>query len=191
MNVIDFNLNFTVICSCTTFVCCIDYETRSSTEIRNILPVQVYNQLRRTNIFQSVKQILEQTASLAFERYSSQKYIDFWNKWKTTAKLRSRNSPLIKHLLKYIKYVSNGHSMQTQIYYQLFKYLFKNDENFKRLIQNIIHQDFVVKHNKLIKQATHDKTIGMKNAILGIVHYTTREQYQRWRYQVCFVDIFV
>lgn len=162
----------------------IDYQSLTSTKITNILPVEVYDQLRRTNIYESIKQILEQTATLAFERYQAPKYIDFWNKWKTDSKVRLRIVRLIKRVIEYIKYLSHGQFTQSQLYYEIFKYIFKNDETFKGLIQKIVHKDFVDTHNKLIKQTRHDKANGIKNAIVGIINYTTREQYQRWRYQV-------
>ena len=51
-------------------------------------------------------------------------------------------------------------------------------------ILNVINVDFAKNHNQLIKHATFDKNVGMKNAILGVINYTTREQYKKWRYQV-------
>ena len=173
---------------------CIDCTSKKLTKIRNILPQQVYNDLRATNIFHEIKREMERIALLALDRYQSlqtyndqvilNKHRDFYDKFKTTAKRRYRTKSMIRLLINYIEYLGDNEHTLHAVCVSLFKHLLKNDETFKNTIVNVIDIDFAKIHNQLIKDATFDKEIGTKNAILGVINYTTREQYKRWRYQV-------
>ena len=98
---------------------------------------------------------------------------------------------LIDSMDEYRQYLNESINGLLDIGILTFHNLIESYENYKNETMQLLNDDFVKKHNELIKNISTDVLIGIPNAIKCVVENTTQNQYRFWRQRVCHTIHFI
>ena len=169
----------------------IDWTRLYQTKIERVLPGHIHNELQTSNNYNLIKAYFESAAYTSYTRYRQngklQSRIDKLNNLMNKS-FRSLKQ-IGRQIIKYIINICDNQWNLNDVLLDLIKRLFKFQTQLKNQIIEYLNDIWVVKHNKLLKDVINDCENGIANAIQSVTNYTTRSQYQTWRYKVWYMII--